>query len=190
MVLKLVTQYGKSVKGSGEDHAISNRATIEKVFVQHKVSLFRYIRSKVRSEEDALDLVQESYTRLLEQNNISGEKLTRSYLFTVALNLIRDRARRAVTHSVQTHEPLDDVELIDQASSLDDDVIWKKSQSQLKKVLKELSPRSRKIFILRRSKQLSCQEIAELLNISKRTVERELVITMEHCFERMKDYLK
>lgn len=192
MILRLVADRGDTVKreSTGEaNHRDGNdHATIEQLFLQHRLSLLRYLRRLVGCEQDALDLVQECFARLLNQT-APDTKLTRAYLFTVALNLARDRGRRAVTRSEHAHQPLDDMELVDTRFTPDDEFMWRQGLERLQMALKELPPRRRKIFLLRRFRQLSTQEIADVLNVSKRTVERELVATLEHCRDRMKDLL-
>lgn len=168
--------------------ADSSRAAIERLFLQHRVSLLRYLHRLVRCEEDALDLLQECYLRLLRQPD-SEAKLTRGYLFTVALNLARDHGRRATSRSEDRHQPLDDLALADRGFTPDDELVWQQGLERLQAALRELPPRRRKIFLLRRFRQMTAGEIAELLNVSKRTVERELVATMEHCRQRVKDFL-
>lgn len=188
MVLKLVVNQDTS-NTDQRPKALSEPTNLETIFSQHKIALFRYLLRMVKNEQDALELLQESYTRLLEQTTENSEKLTRSYLFTVALNLARDRARRSASHKALSHDSLDDIELPDAAYGPHEELIWKQGLQRLKNAIKELSPRQQKIFLLRRFKDLSCNEIASLLNISKRTVERELVKTMDHCHKRMKDCL-
>lgn len=192
MILKLVADRGNTVNRECAGEAVrrddGDHATIEEMFLQHRVSLLRYLRRLVGCEQDALDLMQECFARLLNQAD-SGAKLTRGYLFTVALNLARDRGRRAVTRAEHAHQPLDDVELVDTQSTPYEEFVWNQALERLKAALSELPPRQRKIFLLRRFRHLSTGEIAELLNVSKRTVERELVATLEHCRGRMKDLL-
>jgi RNA polymerase sigma-70 factor, ECF subfamily len=56
-------------------------------------SLFRYLHRLTGDADAADDIAQEAFVRLLRQD--FDEQEARPWLFTVAMNLVRDRARRA-----------------------------------------------------------------------------------------------
>jgi len=55
--------------------------------------LYRYVYARLGNRQEAEDLTQETFARTLARSNGSGESLSLPYLFTVALNLLRDRWR-------------------------------------------------------------------------------------------------
>ena len=55
-------------------------------------SLFRYLHRLTGDADVAEDIAQEAFVRLLKQNLPDGE--VRPWLFTVAMNLVRDHARK------------------------------------------------------------------------------------------------
>lgn len=73
--------------------------------------VYRYSYSRVRNQEEAEDITQETYTRVLancclgEQQSsalsLNWEFPSLNYLKTTALNLIRDRWRRRKTRGIQ-----------------------------------------------------------------------------------------
>ncbi len=56
----------------------------------------------------------------------------------------------------------------------------------IKQTLMEIRPRSRQVFLLRASEQLTYQEIAARLGISTRTVEREMRHAIDLCQRRLR----
>ena len=56
----------------------------------------------------------------------------------------------------------------------------------IKQTLMEIRPRSRQVFLLRASEELTFQEIAERLGISARTVEREMRHAIDLCQRRLR----
>jgi RNA polymerase sigma factor (sigma-70 family) len=62
------------------------------VFAKLYPSLFRYLQRLTGDDDVAEDIAQESFVRLLRQPLPEAE--VRPWLFTVAMNLVRDRARK------------------------------------------------------------------------------------------------
>src|SRR5690242_9674290 len=68
-----------------EPLAEPGRLFLATLFHKYRGSLYRYLSGLVSSPEDAAELVQESYTRLLEHENVAQlEAVSRSYLFQIA----------------------------------------------------------------------------------------------------------
>jgi RNA polymerase sigma-70 factor, ECF subfamily len=65
----------------------------EELFVRLYPSLFRYLQRLTGDADVADDIAQEAFVRLLR--NPLGDDEVRPWLFTVATNLVRDRARKS-----------------------------------------------------------------------------------------------
>jgi RNA polymerase sigma-70 factor, ECF subfamily len=64
------------------------------LFREHGGAIYRFCRSSLRSATDAEDVVQETFLKLLQHLKANGDRRNlRSWLFTVAANACRDRAR-------------------------------------------------------------------------------------------------
>ncbi len=68
----------------------------DRLFGELYPSLFRYLHRMTGDADAAEDAAQEAFVRLTEQSLPEDE--ARPWLFTVATNLIRDRARKAKRH--------------------------------------------------------------------------------------------
>lgn len=68
----------------------------DRLFEQLYPALFRYLRRLTGDADAAEDAAQEAFVRLTEQALPESE--VRPWLFTVATNLVRDRARKAERH--------------------------------------------------------------------------------------------
>ncbi|HEY7191736.1 MAG TPA: RNA polymerase sigma factor [Vicinamibacterales bacterium] len=65
-----------------------------RLFREHGGAIYRFCRSSLRSTSDAEDVVQETFLKLLQHLKANGDRSNlRSWLFTVAANACRDRAR-------------------------------------------------------------------------------------------------
>src|ERR1700743_3338053 len=68
--------------------------------------LVAYFMRRVRDQHEAEDLTQEVFVRLVNQKDVDPAR-TKSYVFTIAANLLRDRARRAAVRQTTTVSTLD-----------------------------------------------------------------------------------
>ncbi|MDX1673914.1 MAG: sigma-70 family RNA polymerase sigma factor [Longimicrobiales bacterium] len=76
----------------------------DRVFGRLYPALFRYLHRMTGDADAAEDAAQEAFVRLTEQSLPEDE--ARPWLFTVATNLIRDRARKASRHRrLEPHVP-------------------------------------------------------------------------------------
>lgn len=185
--LQLVTNPGES-KDSPD--AVSQRRYIESLFTKYRSSLESYLTGLMRNDEDAQELLQETYVRLLQQENLDHlETNARAYLFKVATNLVRDRFRREKARQREWHEPFEESEHSDDSAAPAARLEWSTALDQLKTSIAELNPRCRRVFILHRFRHKSYAEIALLLGVTTRTVERDMSAAMAHCRKRLEGIL-
>ena len=81
----------------GTTYSEAARREVAALFEMHGASLYRFARAIVLSTEDAKDVVQETFVRLLAHLDRSGDTTNlKSWLFTVSANACRDvlRSRR------------------------------------------------------------------------------------------------
>lgn len=151
------------------------RAYFAELFHKYRSSLFRYLTGLVSSPDDAADLVQECYTRLLQQEGVARlEAVSRTYLFQIATNLARDHFRRRVTRRSHAHFELDAFEIADEGGGPENTIAWNQTIASIKQGIKELSPMTRRVFLLSRFRGKTYPQIAALLGVSTRTVERKM----------------
>jgi len=188
-----VEQLQPSVEGQAQtatavDHEA--RLYLSGLFRKYRSSLFRYLRGLVPTSDDAAELVQESYARLLRQGSVSRlEAVARTYLFQTATNLARDHFRRRISRSADHHCNIDDVAVADQARNPEEDLEWQQSLDLIRDGIQHLPPATRNVFLLSRFRNKSYPEIAALLGMSTRTVERKMHDAMAVLSERLKEEL-
>ncbi len=72
--------------------------------------------------------------------------------------------------------------------NIEEELQAKELNNYIDKIIEELPPKQQEIFILSRKENLSHKEIAELLNISERTVEVHIARAIRHIKSRL-EYL-
>lgn len=163
-----------------EPLAEHGRMFLATLFHKYRASLYRYLSGLVSSPEDAAELVQESYVRLLQHENVAQlEAVSRTYLFKIATNLARDHFRRCTTRRTGAHFDVDHVEIADERAGPEHDVVWEQTIDSIKQGIKELPPLTRRVFLLSRFRNKTYPQIAAMLGISTRTVERKMCEAME-----------
>lgn len=128
---------------------------------------YRYLKSVTLSEE----LVQDVFMKIWEKRKDLKEELSiKSYLFTIAFNIIRKHFRSEMYHSkfLKMHIPIETDLKTEQTitnNSLHDYV---------EELVQKLPYRRREVFIKSRLDGKSIKEIAEEMGISHKTVENHL----------------
>lgn len=76
------------------DEAADARAElIGQLFREHNSALLRFLRNRLRSKEEAADVAQEAYVRILRLDSPGTLSYMRASLFTIAAHIAIDRLR-------------------------------------------------------------------------------------------------
>jgi RNA polymerase sigma factor (sigma-70 family) len=152
--------------------------------------LFGFIRGKVKSDEDAEDILQDVWYQLSNAINISEIEQMSAWLFQVARNKIIDKHRR------KTPELLDDLTNEEAASDfknillVDDtnpeteflkEVFWQ----ELFTALDELPEDQRQVFIWNELENLTLQQIADKTGEKLKTVISRKGYAVRHLRQRL-----
>ena len=137
---------------------------------QYGGRLYRYFYRVSGSEADAEDLLQELYVKLIEKiSSYRHEGRFEHWLFSIAANMARDRARRLkreakiITRS-QEYEESYKVRSAE-PSAAEQKFQQAEQRHRLHEVLAQLPELDREIILLRHYGQLSFKEIAEHFQI-------------------------
>jgi RNA polymerase sigma-19 factor, ECF subfamily len=154
------------------------------VFLRFQHSLLRYLRDLLVRREDAEDVAQETYLRLVGAERLEqSEVRVRAFMFKVATNLAYDRFRQRRSHG--RHDDTELVALPDEAPQADRVVALEQAVAIVERTLLGLPARCRQVFLLRLSHEWSYEAIAEHLGVGKRTVEREMQQALQACATKL-----
>lgn len=154
--------------------------------------LLAFLSRSVNDRGAAVDLVQESYTRVLTAQQ-SGQSIRdpRALLYRTARNLVIDMHRRSEVRMAADAVSLDDEEAgLDELAgpcSLEPETILasREGLEAVTSAIESLPLRCRETFILHKLDGLSYAEVAERMGVSTRTVEMQLRIAMNACWDRL-----
>lgn len=141
------------------------------------------------ANDDAEDLVQETYLRLLRAHQCQGEAIANpeAYLFTVALNL----AREQVVRRQRSPLPIDELEniatLFASEESVEDAAERAQRRQRLQVLLGRLPGRTRAVLVMQYRDGLSYKQIAERMGVSPHMVKKHVVRGLSFCRQALGD---
>ncbi|ROQ21712.1 RNA polymerase sigma-70 factor (ECF subfamily) [Marinimicrobium koreense] len=141
-------------------------------FSEYKLPLYKYFLKCVSSVDEAEDLVQEVFLRLLKSNSCDRIDNLDSYIFRVAANTYKDYLRYYAVRSKGEHCSLEDAPEPWSEISAERAAMGEQAVNKLKVELYKLPERTRDIFVMRAIQNRPYAEIAELMSISTRSAEK------------------
>ena len=138
-------------------------------FYQKKVYLLAY--SYLRNNEDALDIVQDTFLRLYQKVDMfRSEKNFQTWLLQIAKNLCIDYYRKNYSRS-KAYRSDEDVEEVRMPAQDDENShSFSDVERVFTKCLDRLTEKQRLIFVMKHYNNLEYKEIAQILRISVGTV--------------------
>ena len=133
----------------------------------HDAPLRRYLLKLTGSRDDAEDLLQESFLRVLKASRTTRIDNPRAFLFRTAFNLFVQGYRRAKTAPLDPMADFDRLNVKDMEVAIDDQLIARERLGVLAEAVDRLPPQSRRILIMRKVYLLSHEEIKEALGVSR-----------------------
>ena len=127
-------------------------------------SLYRYLHRLTGDADVAEDIAQEAFVRLLKQSLPEAE--VRPWLFTVAMNLVRDHARKTERRQrLLTTAPT----LVTPAILPDEGVERSERVARVRAALERLSLRDRQLLLMR-EEGFKYEEIAAVIGVAPASV--------------------
>jgi RNA polymerase sigma factor (sigma-70 family) len=149
-----------------------------------------YFVRRVASAAEAEDLTQDVFERVLKTLSHEPVLNAEALVFRIAVNLLRDRARRHRTHGTEEPLPGDPISDFDAALTVDFTpervVMGERTLEEVQAALGELSERTRAMFYLYRLENLKVREIATIYGISASAVEKQLGRALLHLTQRLR----
>ena len=164
--------------------ATGDRRAFTQLYSAYLTGLQRYVFLFTRSEETAQELVQQVFITLWERREYLSEVTHfRSYLYRIAKNLVFDEVRRQ-QRQVSTYAQ------VKATSSLyllpaDSALIDEQYQELTQVLISQLPAKRRQIFLLRTQEELTLDEIANQLAISKSVVKKQFYAAVEFMKKKL-----
>ncbi|RPD39390.1 RNA polymerase sigma factor [Chitinophaga barathri] len=135
--------------------------------------LYQVAYQKLRSEEDAKDIVQNSLIRIWQRKNTLDIKVSlEAYLTSV----VRYEILSFIAASIKTKEKQEQIarHVLPDFVQLVDSLQVKELHQHLDKLVQQLPEKMRRVYLLSRNDDLSISEISHSLQLSEQTVRNQL----------------
>ncbi|XOV92262.1 MAG: RNA polymerase sigma factor [Bacteroidota bacterium] len=164
-----------------------NESVFRKLFRLHAEDLHRFIYYKYGAENNPEDIVQTTFSKLWDNcGKVSFEK-ARSYLFTVANNQVLNELEKKKT-VLKYHQ---NSGLKDYSSESPEFVLEEKEfMERIQQALESLNEGQRVAFMMNRVEGKKHEEIAEMLGISRKAVEKRIYTALAYLKERLGEKVK
>lgn len=153
--------------------------------------LYRYVYSLLHSKEDTEDILHNVFCKIWEMRNTLKDNTNfEAFLVTVsknsAYNLFKSKYYSMVLKESMINKDITDIgSHPNNCINGENDIIEQDLTSYLGKVISNLPPRRKEIFILNRFKGLTYKEISEKLQISENTVDTQMRKALAYIKENL-----
>ena len=157
--------------------------------------LFSFIRSRVKSDEDAKDILQDVWYQLSAIMDTEPIEQLSAWLFRVSRNRIVDKSRKQTTLSLDEMVYEDESgEMIFPAVFMDDDLAADAEMDRayfmdsLMKALNELPEKQRQVFVLNEMEDMTLQQIADQTGENIKTIISRKRYAVQFLRERLQQF--
>ena len=161
------------------------RVCVQEVIRRHHASLIKFLRRRLRVADDADDVAQETYIRMMKYEGSDEIKSASAMLFHIAVNVANDHGRAALSRCSGDHCDIDDVSLASDLPSAERVVQAGQNLDMLLDVIEALPPKCRQVFLLSRAHGMTYAEIARHCRISVKMVEKQISRALAACLEKV-----
>lgn len=162
-----------------------HHAAMHTLYEEHHSWLRGWLRKRMNCSEQAADLAQDTFVRVLTQRRAETVREPRAYLSRVARGLMIDMFRRRSLEQAYLETLAAIPEALD--ISPEERLLIIESLLEVDQMLDNLGTRTRDVFLMSHLDGLSYVEISKRLQISVNTVTKHAVRALTQCLLLMED---
>lgn len=156
------------------------------LFLRSKEGLNRLV-GRIVPPSDIEDVVQETYVKLCQVNNIDSIRQPQAFMYRTAKNLALDfkkQARVRLTDHIDDWHSFEETQISNKSvDNVYTQHVTNQEFGELCEAIRQLPKQCQKVFILRKVYGYSQKDIAAKLEISQSTVEKHVSAGMKRCIE-------
>ncbi len=155
----------------------------EKVFRQYRPGLLAFARNILNDHEEAEEVVHDIFLSIWDKRaDMFSDPGLKSYLFRAVKNRCLNVLRKA---KLDFEEMPDQIPEIDGSTLASDLIEAKETEKLLNHLIEQLPKKCKQAFLLSRVDGLSHKEVAEIMDISTKTVENQIGIALKFFKENL-----
>jgi RNA polymerase sigma-70 factor (ECF subfamily) len=158
---------------------------IHEIIRSHHDALIRFLRRRLSVADDANDVAQEAYIRMMKYEGSSDIQSPSALLYRIAVNVANDHGRAAQVRAASSHVQYEDVDLVSDVPSAERDLSARQALDQLLDVIEALPPKCKQVFLLSRVNGMTYPQIAAHCGISVKMVEKQISRALAACLKKV-----
>ena len=162
----------------------NQRQLIADFYIANHAELVNFATARLGNREESEDLVQEVFIKLMDFDGMINETTVKSFAFTIAVNKIKDVLRRRIFRHQMEESKKYEMEL--QHSNVERVAEYHETLTIVNRSIERLSSACAKVYRMSFFDDMPVGDIAEKLNVSKRTVEAQLFTSRKQVRTMMK----
>lgn len=148
----------------------------KKLFENHFANVRNFVFYRSGNADVATDIAQETFLKIWEkQDSIQPEKV-KGLLFKIAGDLYISHYRK----EKRSFNFFNNYIFNNESQSPEEDMAFVQLKENYAKALEKMNEKQRTVFLLSRAENLKYTEIAELLGVSVKAVEKRMKLALEH----------
>jgi RNA polymerase sigma-70 factor (ECF subfamily) len=161
-------------------------AAFAPLYRAYQPRVYRYLRLRTASDEDAADLTQQVFIQALDALPKYQERGLpfAAWIFRIARNAVIDAQRRERHRTHATLDGLPEALLVSQADGPEAAVLRQERLDRLRELLARLDPEKRELLGLRFATGLSSREIAAVVGKREEAVKRQITRIIQSLREQ------
>jgi len=167
--------------------------SIAETVQQFGKKLFGFIRGKVKTTEEAEDILQEVWYQFSRLSNLDELENVSAWLYRVAQNRVTDNYRKKKTENLEdfTYEndeneiSFKEILLLDENASPELAMFKEEFWNQLMQALDELPENQKEVFLLNEIEDFTLQEIADQKGENLKTIISRKGYAVKHLRKRL-----
>jgi RNA polymerase sigma-70 factor (ECF subfamily) len=170
--------YGSDDASAGKlpfpGEAVREELSVHDIIRRHHDSLMQFLTRRLRVSEDAADVAQETYIRMLQYEGSTEIRSPASLLFRIAINVANDLGRAERARHAGDQLQIDDLPLVSDYPSPERQVGAQQDLAILYDAIASLPPKCQQVFLLSRVRRMTYPEIARHCGTSVKMVEKHI----------------
>lgn len=166
------------------DTTMTSFKLIADSYKNYQRSVFLYIYYKIGNKEEAEDLTQDVFLKLMDYQQMLRADTIKFFIFTISRNLVYDYLRHHYKRLEVTSYIYDQMKTC--TNETEEQIITNDLLLLEKKKVSQLSEQRRKVYEMARFENKALPEISRILNLSSRTVENHLFASRKMIREYMR----
>jgi RNA polymerase sigma-70 factor (ECF subfamily) len=143
----------------------------KKVYQVYGKKIYNVARKFGLNHEDAEEIIQETFLKIWNNRTKIDLSLSfNAYIYTIAKSILLNNIRKNAT--INTYKNY--IKTSEAVNTTEDEILFADLERNFNQFLNAMPPQRKMIFIMSKFQDMNNNDIAEKLNLSKRTVENQL----------------